>query len=677
MSFESLKLDSEMKGKVISLALAGQPNVGKSTIFNMLTGLNQHVGNWPGKTVECKTGSLEHLGRTFHLVDLPGTYSLTANSEEERITREFIIHEKPDVVIAIVNAAVLERNLYLITELLALHVPIVMGLNMMDVAEKEGFKIDPKVLETALGIPVIPVIAAKNQGLKELLDIAVKVAESPELLKPNLPEVRADHRLVLKEVWDLIHGKVKSPYQEDWIALKLLEGDSEVIGLIQKENSDVWPAIEKILLQHEDAVLDITGGRYEWIAHMVRAAVFRPKPGTIVLTDRLDRIATHPLWGFLLLLCVFAFVFWLTYVIANPLVDLLNNGVIGSFASWMNNLLGSAPLWISGLIVDGIIGGVGTVLTFLPILILFFAVLGILEDIGYLSRAAFVMDRFMHWMGLHGRSFMPLFLGFGCNVPAISGTRIIEEKRPRLLTILLVPFVPCTARLAVITFLTPAFFAEYAALVTWLLVGSNLITLLIVGILFDRVVFKGSQTPFIMEMPLYHIPNFRTIALYVWHNTYAFVKKAGGIIVVFSAILWALSWLPRGDLNSSVLAVFGRWLQPLGRLMGLGDWRLIVSLLSSFIAKENTIASLGILFRIEETGQSLIQNLAVTVTPAAGLAFLVMQMLFIPCVATVAAIKQETSSWKWTIFSVLLMLVISFTAGIFIYQLGFKLGFGL
>ena len=283
----------------------------------------------------------------------------------------------------------------------------------------------------------------------------------------------------------------------------------------------------------------------------------------------------------------------------------------------------------------------------------------------------------MHWMGLHGRSFMPLFLGFGCNVPAISGTRIIEEKRPRLLTILLVPFVPCTARLAVITFLTPAFFAENAALVTWLLVGSNLITLLIVGILFDRVVFKGSQTPFILEMPLYHIPNFRTIALYVWHNTYAFVKKAGGIIVVFSAILWALSWLPRGDLNSSVLAVFGRWLQPLGRLMGLGDWRLIVSLLSSFIAKENTIASLGILFRIEETGQSLIQNLAETVTPAAGLAFLVMQMLFIPCVATVAAIKQESSSWKWTIFSVLLMLVISFTAGIFIYQLGFKLGFGL
>lgn len=667
---------TENKEKMITLALAGQPNVGKSTIFNMLTGLNQHVGNWPGKTIECKTGDLFLHEKLFHLVDLPGTYSLTSNSEEERITREFIIHEQPDVVIAIVNAAVLERNLYLITELLALHVPLVLGLNMMDVAAKEGFRIDAKVLESALGISVIPVVASKNQGLKELIEAAYHMAKSPSAFKPTMPEVRPDHRSILHEVQRLISGKVKEPYHEDWMALKLLEGDSEVISFVKKEMPDIWPEIEPILLQHEDAILDITGGRYEWIARMVRAAVFRPRPGTIVLTDRLDKIATHPFWGFLLLLGVFGGVFWLTYQIANPLVNLLNNHVIIPFASWMRVLLGSAPLWMSGLVVDGLISGVGTVLTFLPILILFFAVLGILEDIGYLSRAAFVMDRYMHWMGLHGRSFMPLFLGFGCNVPAISGTRIIEERRPKMLTILLVPFVPCTARLAVITFLTPAFFGSNAALVTWLLVAGNLLTLLIVGIIFDRVVFKGSQTPFIMEMPLYHLPNARTIGLYVWQNTYAFMKKAGGVIVIFSAVLWALSWFPDGELNASLLSRFGQWLQPVGRLMGLSDWRMIVSLLSSFIAKENTIASLGILFRLEETGLSLIENLANTIVPAAGLAFLVMQMLFIPCVATVAAIKQETASWKWTLFSVLLMLLISFGAGIGVYNLGLWLNLG-
>lgn len=669
---------SEMSTKkVISLALAGQPNVGKSTIFNMLTGLNQHVGNWPGKTVECKTGNLELEGKMFHLTDLPGTYSLTANSEEERITREFIINQKPDVVIAIVNAAVLERNLYLVTELLALHVPIVLGLNMMDVATKEGFKIDAKILETALGMPVIPVIAAKNQGLKELLEAAVHIAESPDIFKPNLPEVRADHRSVLKEVQALIHEYIKPPYKEDWIALKLLEGDREIIEMVQNDLPEVWPKIKKILLQHEDAILDITGGRYEWIARMVRAAVFRPRPGTIVLTDRIDKIATHPLWGLILLLAVFGIVFWLTYKVASPLVGLLNNGLVIPLARWTQVLLGNAPEWFSGLLVDGIIGGVGTVMTFLPILVLFFAVLGFLEDIGYLARAAFVMDRYMHWIGLHGRSFMPLFLGFGCNVPAIAGTRIIEEKRPRLLTILLVPFIPCTARLAVITFLAPAFFGANSALIVWLLVAGNLLTLFVVGFIFNRFIFKGSQTPFIMEMPLYHIPNARTIGLYVWQNTYAFIKKAGGIIVIFSAILWGLSWFPSGDLNTSFLSDLGRWLQPVGRLMGLEDWRLIVSLLSSFIAKENTIASLGILYRIEETGMSLINNLSQSVKPAAGLAFMVMQMLFIPCVATVAAIKQETSSWKWTLFSLILMLIISFGAGVGIYRLVSLFGSGI
>jgi ferrous iron transport protein B len=337
----------------------------------------------------------------------------------------------------------------------------------------------------------------------------------------------------------------------------------------------------------------------------------------------------------------------------------------------------NAPAWVSGLIVDGLIGGAGTVLTFIPVLILFFLILGILEDIGYLARAAYIMDRFMHTMGLHGRSFLPLFLGFGCNVPAVTGTRIIDESRSRLLTILLVPFIPCTARLAVIAFIAPAFFGDKSALITWLLVAGNLLILMLVGVTINRFVLKGKRTPFIMEMPLYHIPNVRTIGIYVWQNTFAFIKKAGGIIVIFAAIIWALSWFPTGDINTSLLANFGRWMEPFGRLMGFKDWRLLVSLFTSFIAKENTIASLGVLYGMNKTGLSLRETLSQSMTPAAGFAFMVVQMLFVPCIATMAVIKQETASWKWTLFSVTLLLLISLSAGIGVYQLARLLNLGM
>jgi len=317
------------------------------------------------------------------------------------------------------------------------------------------------------------------------------------------------------------------------------------------------------------------------------------------------------------------------------------------------------------------------VLTFLPILIIFFAVLGALEDVGYLARAAYVMDRFMHLMGLHGKSFMPLFLGFGCNVPAVMGARIIEDRRARLLTILLAPLVPCTARLAVVAFLAPAFFGESAALVSWGLVAVNMIVLAVIGILINRLVFKGEHVAFIMEMPLYHLPNLRTIGLFVWNNSLSFLRKAGTLIVIVSAFVWALSVLPDGGVENSFLAEIGGWLEPLGALLGLKDWRLIVALLTSFVAKENTIATLGILYGLGGQVGGLAEHIATTLVPAAGLAFLVVQMLFIPCVATVAVIKQETDSWRWTAFSVVLLLVISLGAGVLVYQGARFLGWGV
>ena len=655
----------------ITIALAGQPNVGKTTVFNMLTGLNQHVGNWPGKTVAQKTGTYRHNGTTLELIDLPGTYSLTANSEEERIARDYLIRERPDAVVVIVNAAALERSFYLVAELLSLRPSLVVGLNMSDVAEQNGIHVEPHVLAAALGAPVVPLVAARNQGLQELMDEALRAATHPPAHEPSRPAIRPEHGPVLAAVGDLINGHAPPPYAEDWVALKLLEGDSEITALMERAlPEEKWRTLQALLLQHEDAYLDIAGGRYEWIGRMVRAAVTQPKAGAITQTERVDRVATHPVWGLVLLLAMFGLVFWLTYTVAVPLAGWLSDKVLGALDSIAGVVLAGAPGWLSSLVSNGLIHGVGTVMTFLPILVIFFTVLGVLEDVGYLSRGAYIMDRFMHLMGLHGKSFLPLFLGFGCNVPAVLGSRIIEERRARRLTILLAPLVPCTARLAVIAFLAPAFFGSAAALASWSLVAGNLLVLAAAGIAINRLAFRGEQTAFIMELPLYHVPNARTVGLYVWHNTVEFVKKAGTLILIASVVVWALSTLPGRGVEGSYLASFGRWLEPAGRPLGLGDWRVIVALLTSFFAKENTIATLGILYGTGAGIAALPAQVAIMLAPAARMAFLVVILLFVPCLATAATIKQETGSWRWTAASILLLLGLSLGAGLVVYQVG-------
>ncbi|MCX7840855.1 MAG: ferrous iron transport protein B [Anaerolineae bacterium] len=364
-------------------------------------------------------------------------------------------------------------------------------------------------------------------------------------------------------------------------------------------------------------------------------------------------------------------VFWLTFTLGTPLQEWLE-GIVGAFGEWIGGQLAWAPQWLSGLIVDGVIGGAGLVLTFLPILIIFFAVLGILEDVGYMARAAYVMDGLMHLMGLHGKSFLPLFLGFGCNVPSVFGTRVIESPSARLLTILLVPLIPCTARMAVIAFLAPAFFGSAATLVSWGMILVAMFTLAVVGIVLNKTVFRGQHVAFIMELPLYHIPNWRTIGMLVWQRSLAFVRRAGTLIVIVSILVWVLSTLPHGDIETSFLATLGKWLEPLGQWMGF-DWRLTVALLTSFIAKENSIATLGILFGADaESG--LAESLAGTLSVATALAFMTVQVLFIPCVATFAAMRQETGSWRWTLFNTALLGFIAIAGGIGVYWLASLLG---
>ena len=657
--------------KRLLVALAGQPNAGKSTVFNILTGLSQHVGNWPGKTVEKKEGAHTVDGLEMRIIDLPGTYSLTAFSEEERVARDFIIQEAPDVIVLLVNASALERSLYLLAELLLLGPPIVIAVNMLDVAEKQGIRIDTEALQKALGIPVVPMVATKNRGIRELVAQITAVARGEAEPRPSYPLVREDHRVLFDKLTELIRGGVPSPYTVPWATAKLMEGDPEIAALLEERlPAPVWEEVRALLIAHEDSLHAVVCGRYDWIEEVTRACVSRFRMGQVVMTDRIDHLLTRPVFGIPVLLAVLGGVFGLTYTIGFPLQKVLEQ-LIGLLAARLDPLLAPAPAWIKGLIVEGVIGGAGSVLTFVPILLIFFAVLALLEDVGYMARAAFVMDRFMHLVGLHGKSFIPMCLGFGCNVPAILGVRIVESKKARLLTMLLTPFIPCTARLAVLIFVTAAIFASQATLVVWGLVTLNLLVLGAMGMLINAFVMKGEATPFIMELPLYQRPNPRTIGHVVWSRTVSFVRKAGTVILAVSILVWLLAYLPDGRIDTSILAVIGRFLEPLGRPIGL-DWKMVTALLTSLVAKENAVATLAVLYGVGEQG--LLQVLPSVMGHAPALAFLTVMMLFVPCAATIAVMRREMQNRAWFFASLLLTLAISYLGGMAAYHLALWTG---
>lgn len=665
---ESAPPDKSVKS--IFVAFAGQPNVGKSTVFNLLTGLSQHVGNWPGKTVELKEGVYSSQGVEIRFVDLPGTYSLSAFSEEERVARDFIIHERPDILVLVVNASALERSLYLLTELLLLNVPIIVGVNMLDVGEAQGKHIDVEALSKSLGLPVIEMVATKNKGVKELISEIIRLSENGSYYKPKIPEVSSDHKNIYLRIKELVDGHIPFPYTKEWVTVKLMEGDSEITDTMKGVVPEgAWKEIQSLLMKHEDALRAVLGGRYDWIENMTRAAVSQFKRGQVLMTDRIDHILTRPLSGIPILLCILGLVFTATFLVGSPLQSLLEKAV-GSLGNWINNILSNEPWWVRGILVNGIIGGVGSVLTFVPILAMFFFSMAFLEDVGYMARAAFVMDRFMHIIGLHGKSFMPLCLGFGCNVPSILGARIIESRKARFLTMFLVPFIPCTGRLAVVTFITAAIFAKNALLFSWFMVSLNIIVLGFTGVVISKLFFKDEPVPFIMELPLYHTPDFKSIGLAIWSRTFAFVKKAGTVIFVFSVILWIMSNVPGGNIEESMLARIGRILEPVGNPIGL-DWRMMMALFSSIVAKENSVATLGILYNVGDQG--LMSVISQVISRPSALSFLIILMLFIPCAPTMTVMKQEMGGMKWPFVSFLFMLVISYGTALVVYNIAHML----
>lgn len=663
---EFCEIPPEPQRKRLLVALAGQPNVGKSTVFNVITGLSQHVGNWPGKTVERKQGTHVTDTHEITIVDLPGTYSMTSASEEERIARDFIIKERPDVIVVLVNVAALERNLYLVSELLLLDTPLIIAANMTDVAEGQGIRLDINALQKSLGIPVVSMVASKNIGIRQLITRILELAEGEIPYKPVVPEVSADHRAEYETLLGILQDHVPAPYTPRWAVTKLMEGDPEVTKMLEDLVSpEVCDKARRILLKHEDALHAVVDGRYEWIENLARSAVSRFKRGQIIITDRIDHVLTRPLYGIPILLGILGLTFLLTYEIGFPLQRLLER-LMGFLGAGTSSALADAPAWIRGILVDGVIGGVGFILTFMPILMIFFIIMAVLEDVGYMSRAAFVMDRFMHTIGLHGKSFIPLCLGFGCNVPAVLNTAIIESRKARLLTIFLTPFVPCPARLAVLTFVTAAMFAGWASLVSWALISLNILVLGLAGRLVHQVFLREEPLPFIMELPLYHKPDLKIIMRVVWFRSLAFLKLAGTVILSVSLLMWLLSNIPWGSgVEKSLLGTIGHALEPIGAPLGL-DWRMIIALISSLVAKENSIAVLGVLYGVGSEGLGIV--LPKMVSPASALSFLVVLMLFIPCAATLAAMRREMGSWKWFVSSFASMLALSYLMGVLAYQ---------
>jgi ferrous iron transport protein B len=670
--------DSAVKAssrQTISVALLGVPYVGKTTLFNRLAGFSQHTRNWPGTTVEIRTGVSRRADRAYEIAVLPSIYSLTANSQDEQAAREYLLQETPDVVVLVLSAVKPERSLYLLSDLLELPLRLVLAVNMMDDASKSGVQIHETQLSSATGAPVVQTVASRGRGTAELLDAIDVLADVSPCPQPSAVSLNPPIEALVSRLDEVMGDGDMSPYPRRWAAVKLLEGDDVLLQIARKRlRAEQVEEVERLRFQNEDFPAAIASNRYEWVDRTVRASFSEPSIGASSITEKLDRYAIHPRIGPMILAGLLAFLFWLVYQVADPAVDLLNRA-IGAGSHQLRESLAGYPSWVADLLANGVLGGGGTVLSLFPILVVFFLGLSLLQQVGYMARAAVVADRFMHAMGLHGLSLVPMFLGFGCNVTAVLGARVVDSERARLMTVLLAPLIPCSGRMVLLVFVAGALFGGAAPFVIWGLVALNLILLSLVGVLFDRVLFRAQRPELIMELPSYHLPDWRTAIVETWQSVREFLVRAGTIILVVSVVIWALAAEPTGRMQESYLAQAGRLMEPLGSLMGL-DWRMMVALLVSFLArKENALAVMGVLAAGSESG--LAAALPHMLTPASALAYLVLQMTFIPCISTVAAIMQQTRSWRWTLFSLGYELVLSLAAGITTYRVAVLLGWGL
>ncbi|MDI3519124.1 MAG: ferrous iron transport protein [Caldanaerobacter sp.] len=670
--------------KELVVALAGNPNSGKTSLFNELTGSRQHVGNWPGVTVEKKEGRLKFEGIDFKVVDLPGTYSLGAYTEDEVIARNFIIYDKPDVVINVVDATNLERNLYLTMQLLEMNANLVIALNMSDEAKAKGIEIDKDKLSQILKVPVVMTVATKGEGVKELLENVLKAVEFKG------ERYRIDYGKELEEGISELESLIKEDEELSkkffprWLAIKFIENDENIM----KEFSSKTALMEKVkLIQKklegifgEDAEVVVADKRYRVISGIVKECVKkRSTPEErYTLSDRIDRIVTNKYLGIPIFLVAMWAVFEFTFALGNPLSDWIE-----MFFDWLGEVTASwllsiaAPDILISFIRDGIIAGVGSVLVFIPPIFLLFFAISVLEDSGYMARAAYVMDRFMTALGLHGKSFIPMLIGFGCNVPGIMATRTLENKEDRLVTILVNPLMSCAARLPVYVLFAGAFFAENQGLVVFSIYLLGIVLAVIMAKIFKKFLFKGKTAPFVMELPPYRVPTLKGLLIHMWERGSLFVRKAGTIILGVVVLVWILSSLPAGVEYASAESYIGRLgsaVAPILKPAGFGTWEAASALIFGILAKETVVGTLGVVYGAE--GDALFEAIRQHFTPLSAYAFMIMTLIYIPCVATIAAIRRETNSWKWTFFAIGYTLVLGWLMAVLVYQGGRILGLG-
>ncbi|ROT18452.1 ferrous iron transport protein B [Muribaculaceae bacterium Isolate-113 (HZI)] len=693
------------KDKIINVALIGNPNCGKTSLFNRVSGAHEHVGNYAGVTVGAKAGTLKHKGYRMNIVDLPGTYSLSAYSPEELYVMRYLREETPDVIINVVVASNLERNLYLTTELIDMNRSMVIDLNMFDELKRSGVSLDYSNLGKMLGVPVVPTIAATGYGVDNLLDTVIEVYEMKN------PDTRHIHVKMNPEIESAVN-KLKDEFKNDlsvahqfsprFLAIKFLEKDPEIEDILKHNpNYEIWKQIrddenERIHKElHEDVSSAIAAEKYGFI----QGALKENMEGSVAKEEKstkiIDAFVTNKLFGFPLFLIVMWLMFWATFQIGSYPMEWIER-LVAWISGLVSKTMADGPF--KDLLLDGIIGGVGGVIVFLPNILILYAFISFMEDSGYMARVAFIMDKLMHRMGLHGKSFIPLVMGFGCNVPAIMSTRIIESKSSRLITILINPFISCSARIPIYVLLVGAFFPDYGAWVFVSLYTLGIAIAVLTAKLMRKFWFKADETPFVMELPPYRMPTMKATIRNMWSKAEQYLRKMGGLILVASIIIWALSYFPHYETedlpkeyvaatlaempadqtkgmsqsqieksmlteyqqSNSILGKIGQFVEPVVRPMELG-WKSCVSLIAGSAAKEVVVSTLGVLYVGDDDAELLTERLQspsrltgkTPFTPASALAFMVFVLLYFPCIATLTAIARETGSWKYALFSVI------------------------
>ena len=725
------RLEAPGVKRVVTVAVAGNPNCGKSTLINAIAGTRLQVGNWPGVTVEKKEASFEHAGRAIRLVDLPGTYSLSPWSQEEIVAREHLVRERPDVVVNVVDATNLERNLYLTVQLLELGLPVVMALNIHDEALAKGYRIDVAGLEQRLGVRVVPTSATKRTGLDALLGCALAAADAGPIRSAR-PSYGPDLEAAVEEILDAIDAsspELTASNPPRWLALKVIEGDARV----HEETGLLRSAVGGAAVQHlerahgGDLEALITEARHAVAAGLTREVLTRPAIPRRELTEKIDRVVLNRFLGIPIFLAAMWLVFKLTFDLSRPFGDWIQAITDGPLKRWAAAMLGAigAPDWTVSLVNDGVVSGVGFVLVFVPVIFAMMFFITFLEGSGYMARAAFVMDKAMHAIGLHGKSFIPMVLGFGCNVPGIYATRTLENHRDRVLTALLLPLMSCGARLPVYVLFVGVFFPGRAGTVIWALYVIGIALAIAMGVLFKRTLFRGDAPPFIMELPPYRMPSLTSLGLHTWEKGKHFLVKAGTYIFAVSVLVWFLLHLPWGVENKkdSYLGRAGQVMAPALAPLGFGSWEAASSLITGVIAKEIVVGTMSEIYapkaeekkdvpslgedlkqiatsfgaaakmavvnvvstfrpatlsadRDEPTPSELQAAIGRAFTPLTAFGFMAFVLLYMPCVVVAFAMRQELGGWKWFGVAFAYQSALAWTVSLLVYQGGRLLGLG-